>query len=138
MKKSEIRNIVAALESLPLKECKDREMKISLIQDRVYLKRLAADIEADIASLRSEIIGEKQEMVNEYFAAMQSNDNAKAKELLPEIKDVVMDFDKASMQLLNQDVPVSIPCKVSERALLDFVVDTEAVDMVDSLLLNLT
>lgn len=138
MKKSEIRNIVSALESLPLKECEDREMKISLIQDRVYLKRIAAEIEADIASLRSEIIGDKQDKVNEYFAAVQSNDNDKAKELLPEIKDVVMDFDKASTQMLNQDVPVSIPCKVNERALLDFVVDTDAVDMADSLLLNLT
>lgn len=137
MKKSEIRNIVSALESLPLKECKDRELKISLIQDRVYLKRLAAEIEADIASLRSEIIGDKQDRVNEYFASVQS-DPERAKGIFPEIRDVVMDFDRACSQMLNQDVRVEIPCKVGERALLDIVVDTDAVDMADSLLLNLT
>ena len=140
MKKSEIKGIVAVLNRLPLKECHDRDMKISLIQDRVYLKRIAAEIEGDITSLRSEIIGDKQNKVNEYFAAVQSCDNDTAKGLLPEVKEVILDFDRASSQLLNQNVDVKIPCKVGESALLDFVVDkaSEALDGIDSLLLNLT
>jgi len=140
MKKSDIRSIVSALDALPLRECEDREMKIALIQDRVYLKRIAADIEGDISSLRSEIIGDKQEMVNAYFAAAQSKENDKAAELLPEVKDVILDFDRASSQMLGQEVDVKIPCRVSERALLDFVVDKapDAVDVIDVLLLNLT
>ena len=140
MKKSEIRSIVSALDALPLRDCEDRELKIALIQDRVYLKRIAADIESDISSLRSEIIGDRQDKVNEYFAAAQGNDTDRAKELLPEVKDVILDFDRASSQMLSGDVPVAIPCKVGERALLDYVVDKapDAVDEIDVLLLNLT
>lgn len=136
MKKSDIRNITLVLESLPIKECEDRELKIQLIHDRVCLKRYDQEILSDVASLREEIIGDKQDKVNEYYQLGQEGKIEEAKALEPEVKDAILDFSRANDGLMNQDVEVNLPYKIEGRKLVEFIVDhaPEAVDDIDKLI----
>ncbi len=136
MKKSDIRTISQALDSLPINKCGDKGLMVELVHDRVKFKRLNAEITTDTDSLRSEIIGELQPKVDEYVRAANAGEEEKAKELLPEVKDVILDFDRAFGALMSQDVDVKIPYKVDEASLISFVVDAapEMIDDIDKLI----
>lgn len=136
MKKSEIRSIMQVLEILPFKECEDRELKIQLVHDMMTLKRFDQEILSDVASLRTTLIGDKQAKVDEYFSLQSSGKEEESRAMVDEVKDVILDFNKAYDELLKQDVDVNLPYKVDGGKLVEFIVDhaPEALDKVELLI----
>jgi len=126
MTKAELKVYTDYFGQLPLGNVKDQEVRLSIVKLYCELSKLLKPVTDEIELLRTTIVGEKQDEVNEYVLLKERGDEDSVLEAegMTDCVRIEKDFQEATRRLYEEELPEGtvlpkIPLATLYDALLD-------------------
>lgn len=108
MKKSTIVLLSGYFGDIPVSKISDKEIRFSIVRLYCFLSKHAKPIAEEMETLRSTIVGDRQDEVNTYVQLMEKGDeeSLKAASEMKECVRIAQDFTEMTRRLYDEDVSI--------------------------------